>query len=741
MKIIVKKILLSCCVMGSLSFLSAQIEDGSKPFSFGLNSILSPSSYTIKAPNRDSLELADLQELKENKAFRFGIEYPLSAHFYELAAVKVLPDKSLIWTLVVTGEEALSLNFNFKQFSLKKGSKLWAYSANKKQVLGAFTYRNTNPDGNFAIAPISSDQVILELYEPAENAKTSQIQFQGIVYGYRSIFADKSDKEINGYNNSGACNININCPEAIDWFNEKNATAMLLTAGNTRKCTGTFINNTAEDGIPFLLTAAHCNSLPNSIVMLNYQSPDCNNLDGPTNMRLQGCEVVARSTYTDFTLLKFNQSPLPNYGTFFAGWSRDTTQLLESVGIHHPSTDIKKYSKTSIPLKPVIYLDTTVRPGESHWRVKNWTRGTTEGGSSGSALFNSQRQIIGQLHGGFASCNQLLQPDYYGRFDFSWDKFSDSSMQLKYWLDPLLSSPTQIAGNYHYTPFYDVDISLKIINKPNGNLCSSDIQVPLQIINFSKDTVLTIKIKVINNQSVVDHITWTGTAHFLDTLSLSYTFANISLGENTFAFEVESINEMPDERVTDNYDGFSIVKIDGFPLTVNVHAQYASVSDTIIFKDLEGNTIAKVFNFEAGNNEKEICVQESCYIISWENVQQNLTKLDVFDALSTTLVSESELPANDSTLLCYPNNTLTYDLFQVFPVPNNGSFTLQINPQIITEPLQVKISDVSGRIVHTQTIQNTYFNAISLQLAAGVYVIYLRSENLKRTYKKKIVVY
>src|SRR5690606_12670835 len=121
---------------------------------------------------------------------------------------------------------------------------------------------------------------------------------------------------------------------------------MLLTAGNTRKCTGTLINNTAEDGTAYILTANHCTGMNNSIAVFNYQSPDCNNADGPLQMRIQGGQVVANNAVTDFMLLKFNQSPLPNYEAFFAGWSRDTTQLSEAYCIHHPSTDIKKFSYT-----------------------------------------------------------------------------------------------------------------------------------------------------------------------------------------------------------------------------------------------------------------------------------------------------------------------------------------------------------------------------------------------------------
>ena len=72
--------------------------------------------------------------------------------------------------------------------------------------------------------------------------------------------------------------------------------------------------------------------------------------------------------------------------------------------------------------------------GEHHWAVLKWDVGTTEDGSSGSPLFNQQHRVVGQLHGGDASCfNDTV--DYYGKFSYSWDNESDSSRQLQYWLD------------------------------------------------------------------------------------------------------------------------------------------------------------------------------------------------------------------------------------------------------------------------------------------------------------------
>jgi hypothetical protein len=72
-----------------------------------------------------------------------------------------------------------------------------------------------------------------------------------------------------------------------------------------------------------------------------------------------------------------------------------------AVGIHHPSGDIKKISFENQPLISTTFGSC---PPNSHWGVTDWDLGVTEGGSSGSPLYDQNHLIIGQLHGGASAC-------------------------------------------------------------------------------------------------------------------------------------------------------------------------------------------------------------------------------------------------------------------------------------------------------------------------------------------------
>jgi hypothetical protein len=66
----------------------------------------------------------------------------------------------------------------------------------------------------------------------------------------------------------------------------------------------------------------------------------------------------------------------------------------------------------------------------------------TEGGSSGSPLFNNDGRIIGTLTGGYSACDSSgvvgpNKPDYFGKFSYHWESNGTAdTCQLKPWLDP-----------------------------------------------------------------------------------------------------------------------------------------------------------------------------------------------------------------------------------------------------------------------------------------------------------------
>jgi V8-like Glu-specific endopeptidase len=322
--------------------------------------------------------------------------------------------------LKITSFGAHALLPVFDAWNMPEGASFYAYSDSDQA--GSFTAANNKENNQFAIRPVVGDTITLEYNGPREGL---EVNLQKVIHVYRGFKAVEDDISSLGYGDSGSCNVNVACSEADDWRDQVNSVAVLLNTLSRGYCSGSMINN-AFPGKQTFLTAAHCRPGSNDILMFNYQSPTCNNQNpGLSSQTVQGLTTLASSNTYDFQLMEVRETIPASYNVYANGWtaeasSQGETKYDDVVGIHHPSIDVKKISRSSNGATNSRYLGAN---GNSHWWVKTWELnrsptatdyGTTEGGSSGSPLFNSQKQIIGQLHGGYAACGARNIDDYYG---------------------------------------------------------------------------------------------------------------------------------------------------------------------------------------------------------------------------------------------------------------------------------------------------------------------------------------
>ena len=446
-----------CLVAGMVVFcgpaLKAQISDGGFPPSLGKLSLSAVTTVTTPSVDVKALLAEDEVEEAQGFPFRFGAPFDVDYSLTNSGTWSDLADGGRIWRLRVSSPGAYSINLVYSRYRLPPGAELFVYDESHEMVLGAFTEHNNKDHGMFATAPVKGEVCIVEYYEPASVRGSGEITISRIVHGYKDIFGFGGTKGAAGFGGSGPCNNNINCPEGAPWQIDKRAVAMILTSGGSRICSGALVNNVRQDRTPYFLTANHClGSEPTWIFMFNYESPSCVSVDGPTYMTVQGSTRRATYVPSDFALVQISEQPPDSYNVFFAGWTNIDTPSQSSVGIHHPSGDIKKISFDYDPVTSTDYLGSS---GTTHWRIEAWDDGTTEGGSSGSPLFDPDHRIVGQLHGGYASCTSLTS-DWYGKFSLSWTGGGTSSTRLRDWLDPDNSGATVLDG---YDPYGIITIS------------------------------------------------------------------------------------------------------------------------------------------------------------------------------------------------------------------------------------------------------------------------------------------
>jgi len=136
------------------------------------------------------------------------------------------------------------------------------------------------------------------------------------------------------FGSSGPCEINVNCPSGYSWSDEKRSVALVITSNGTRWCSGSIMNNVRQDLTPYFLTADHCNDGFTAVwvIMFNYESPSCTNLDGPLNYTISGAKLKAGSSATDFCLVELNEAIPDSYYVHYSGWNAvDVRQIMQYV--------------------------------------------------------------------------------------------------------------------------------------------------------------------------------------------------------------------------------------------------------------------------------------------------------------------------------------------------------------------------------------------------------------------------
>lgn len=424
------------CVLVGISAGLLQARKGAPPASTlsqasGLSNV---SVVRIPEVNSSALLAEDAAEQSE---------VPL--RFAQPVALNITPDThgdwealiggGRIWRLRLHSVGATDLNLGFSRFRLPPGATLHVISEDHDYYEGPYDSRDNKSHGELWLPVVPGDRAVIELYVPAVTDFPLELYLTQIGVGYRDLFGLYGSPNLA---KQGFCNVDVVCPQGDAW-RDQIASVAAYTRSGTRVCTGQMIADVPGSLRSFFLTAHHCSirgSNSNSMVVYwNFESPTCGQLSGGSLQQNQiGGTVLASLRETDFTLIELNEAPDPSYGVYYSGWDRSGVPPEGSVGIHHPRADEKAISFNDDPLTT---MDSCINSGgdDTHWRVDNWERGTTEPGSSGSGLWDpASKLLVGFLSGGQAACGND-QFDCYGKFAVAWDG-DDPATRLRDWLDP-----------------------------------------------------------------------------------------------------------------------------------------------------------------------------------------------------------------------------------------------------------------------------------------------------------------
>ncbi len=427
--------------------------------------------HTLPPVDTEALRTEDAERSGQIGPYRYGTVVETNLTPRRNGTWERLPGGHWLWRLRIHSQDARSLSLAFTTFKIPRGASLSVYGPDQTIVRGPYTHQDAT-NGQHRTPIVKGDELIVELHVPHGRRSNTDIAIGKVVHGYRSLFSRSGRSS----SKSGTCNVDVACEEADPWREQVSAVARYTfeAQGSTFSCSGSLVNNTDEDNTPYFLTAEHCinsSDRANSMVFYwNYQNSTCRTPgttengtvtnDDPTDQTSSGAILRARyggthedgtiSGKSDLSLVEIDDQIPFSYDLFFSGWSREGQSPQESVTIHHPQGHGKRISFDQDPSTITAYGGNN--GGDTHLRIGDWEIGTTERGSSGSPLFDSNQRIVGVLSGGKAGCGgdgdaeDNNEPDWYGRAAPGFDNGDYQSSTLAEWLDPTNSGTQTLDG-------------------------------------------------------------------------------------------------------------------------------------------------------------------------------------------------------------------------------------------------------------------------------------------------------
>lgn len=446
---------------------------------------------TLRLPPLDfaKLNAEDARAKEQPIAQRYAVPRDLDVTPADAGTWDALDDGRLRWRWRVTAPDAVHLNFGFTAFRLPPSATLTLLGPDGMPQFRAFDARDNEAHGQLWTPPVFGTEATVELVVARRERHAVRLVLGRVGQGYRGFGRIAAGAK------SGSCNTDTQCLAASDpWSTVKRAVGA-MSSGGSRFCTGSLVNNTANDRRMFFLTASHCEvtsaNAASLVVVWNFEAPACRQ---PGSASSGSGAVVGSLTqfnsgaifraatqnpfpasagdpfppaggpHSDTTLLELDDPANPAHALYWAGWDRGATpaacsSMAPCASIHHPSGDEKRitFSHTNLVVGDIA------RANDVHWFVQwanpapalpNFPLGptvppsVTEPGSSGSPLYNAQQRLVGVLSGGASFCgatNASLN-DLYGMLAHAWEGLGTDSTRVRNWLDAAGTGATTIGG-------------------------------------------------------------------------------------------------------------------------------------------------------------------------------------------------------------------------------------------------------------------------------------------------------
>ena len=348
-----------------------------------------------------------------------------------------------VWTCRISIPNAKNIGLLFNQFNLTPNAEMYIYNSAGTILKGEIKKEHFTYGNSVTVSSVQGNTLVIYLIERGNTAAfQSSITISKIIAGYLDLLENEEQQSGSGMSTlSFHCSRSVNCIPHVQCYQSKMHSARAVARWfkiDGGQCSGTLINYEASNGRAYFLTAFHCvdendngqleqseiDNLQFASFQFQFWRIQCNGNINSRGIEFNGAVLRASSRASDVVLLELTEQPGIGDRVSYAGWNRTTSAPDDYLSyiIHHPhGADMRLTTTRRVRTHPFAW---------NYWQT-NYSSGVVTGGSSGSALFNQNGQIVGQLKGGASCCNFTDFSDRFGKFDRSW-----TGANLSPWLSP-----------------------------------------------------------------------------------------------------------------------------------------------------------------------------------------------------------------------------------------------------------------------------------------------------------------
>ncbi len=396
------------------------------------------SEDVTELPPMDVVELLREDSINNEETLtvnRFGKAYEDS--FGMTAGVYKNTSQGSVWSMVIHGEKAKSLNVVFNNVVLSKDAKLYVTNKDQSFVFGPVSSCDIPQSGRILSDIIPDSVISIILFEPNGQVGESSFEISKVVYGYRtSLFVDTRQV--------GGDGVDICLMPEYEFYSD--AIGNLLLADGEHWCTGALVMTTDRSFRPYFLTSYRAvtrqramvdciDDIENGMYKFHTRIKNAGTNTITTSYCYYGAAIKSYFSFQDFILVELHDELKNNSVHTWLGWDRSgNTPNNNTSLLYHSSNGLEKVKVFDLPVSTKSFNDLF-----SYWTIRTNLPYNYDGYYSfGAPLLNDNNRLVGHLYQVYCDFTSGFVFDLlFNKFSEAFNWSNDSTMTLYHWLDPI----------------------------------------------------------------------------------------------------------------------------------------------------------------------------------------------------------------------------------------------------------------------------------------------------------------